>query len=74
MHLAYSALRPQNAAQTLPENQTEIQLRYRAYSETCNKFSHHINEIQKYLPGWMPPFRQSKSPEVGKSERLTLIA
>lgn len=60
MHLAYSALRGtcDPLHQPIDANQApEIQLRYRAYLETCDKYRAHINEIQKYLPGWMPPFR-----------------
>ena len=60
MHLAYSALRSTDDSKPEPGNPnhaTEIQLRYRAYLETCNKYRSHINEIQKYLPGWMPKFQ-----------------
>jgi hypothetical protein len=57
MHLAYSALRDLDkpAAQKKPEI-TEIQLRHRAYVDTCKKYSHHIAEIQKYFPHWLPGF------------------
>ena len=60
MYLAYSALRgtddPKRQSAD-PNPLPEIQQRYRAYLETCNKYRSHIDEIQKYLPGWMPPFR-----------------
>jgi len=57
MHLAYSDLRGTDDPN--PESGTakqvpEILLRHRAYIETCKKYRTHINEIQKYLPGWMP--------------------
>jgi hypothetical protein len=62
MHLAYSAIsttntNPQqnNMQQHEPENETL--LRYKAYQVTCDKFSHEIVAIQKYLPGWVPKFR-----------------
>jgi hypothetical protein len=62
MHLAYSAisttntnLQQNNMQQHEPENETL--LRYNAYQATCDKFSHEIAAIQKYLPGWVPKFR-----------------
>ena len=59
MYLAYSALNqqaePTNQHQCAPEN--EIRIRYQAYQATCNKYSSHIAEIQKYFPGWKPRFR-----------------
>ncbi|MFI5162605.1 MAG: hypothetical protein ACHQHN_15105 [Sphingobacteriales bacterium] len=60
MHIAYSALRGTDGLkhESADSNQIpELQLRYRAYLETCNKYSNHINVIQKYLPGWLPKFR-----------------
>jgi hypothetical protein len=59
MHIAYSALRPQNehAGKIPGEQQNKIQLRYRAYLDACNKYHDHIAEIQKYFPGWAPKFR-----------------
>ena len=64
MHLAYSALDPSfiNSHQ-LPafkndENNNEVMLRYQAYQTACNKLADEIAAIQKYIPGWMPKFRQ----------------
>ncbi|MDB5131736.1 MAG: hypothetical protein JWR02_1485 [Mucilaginibacter sp.] len=61
MYLAYSAI---NASSTQPQTgeqheqiNSEIALRYQAYQNVCNKYSHEIAAIQKYLPGWMPKFR-----------------
>ena len=56
MHIAYSALnQTSNQNQTnYPANQNERLLRYQAYQHTCHKYSSHIAEIQKYLPGWVP--------------------
>lgn len=62
MHLAYSAL------QSVPVNQqdlsvaaqsgsTEPLIRYQAYEAACSKLSKEIEDIQKYIPGWMPTFR-----------------
>jgi hypothetical protein len=58
MHLIHSALGPlqQNVAQT-NQDPTELQVRYRAYLEACDKHRDTIADIQKYLPGWMPKFR-----------------
>jgi hypothetical protein len=63
MHLAYSAINtittsqhPQNNGL---EDQTnnEMMIRYQAYQNTCNKYTHEIAAIQKYMPGWMPKFQ-----------------
>ena len=59
MYVAYSAINqlqnlPQGKQQAEPQN--ELQLRYRAYQEACNKYGHEIAAIQKYLPGWEPKF------------------
>lgn len=59
MYLAYSALNHQTEQSTqqlyFPDN--EVRIRYQAYQETCNKYSTHIAEIQKYFPNWSPQFR-----------------
>jgi hypothetical protein len=58
MYIAYSALRtadPNTINTHTTEN--EMWLRYRAYQESCSKYSCHITEIQKYFPNWMPEFR-----------------
>ncbi len=61
MHLAYSALNVNPispASVTLqPDEQNELQLRYLAYQNTCDKYCNEIAAIQKYLPGWTPKFR-----------------
>lgn len=53
MYIAYSALRPTNKSK-LKDN--ELKQRMEAYRDTCKKYSREITAIQKYLPGWMPPF------------------
>ena len=63
MHLAYSAISTLTTnqypstglSQQQPKN--EMLLRYQAYQTACNKYSHEIAAIQKYMPGWMPKFR-----------------
>jgi hypothetical protein len=60
MHLAYSAISPNNdnqrqKIQSQPHN--EILLRYQAYQAACNKYSREIAAIQKCIPGWAPQFR-----------------
>ncbi|ASU33162.1 hypothetical protein [Mucilaginibacter xinganensis] len=62
MHLAYSAIakthtNPQQSRSHQQEPENEALLRYRAYQQVCINFSHEIEAIQKYLPGWMPKFR-----------------
>jgi len=58
MHLAYSALK--TAGQQKETNKTPgtntLLIRYRAYQETCTKYTREIAAIQKYLPGWAPAF------------------
>jgi hypothetical protein len=60
MQLAYSALNQSSQSSydnhQQIESQTELQLRYRAYQATCDKFSREIAAIQKYLPEWQPKF------------------
>jgi len=56
MHLAYSALKPENnsnhsQAVKQPGDGT---LRYMAYLKTCEKYRHQIAAIRKYFPGWAP--------------------
>jgi hypothetical protein len=60
MYLAYSAINNTDNSQqqnNQSETDNELLLRYQAYQTTCNKYSHEIASIQKYLPGWMPKFR-----------------
>jgi hypothetical protein len=62
MYLAYSAIntnplpQPQTGEQ-YEQNNSEIDLRYQAYQNVCDKYRHEIAAIQKYLPGWVPKFR-----------------
>ena len=59
MHLIYSALRDidETNGKNQPKDNSEIQLRYEAYTEVCQKHRQYISDIQKYFPNWMPPFR-----------------
>jgi hypothetical protein len=64
MHIAYSALyqvSPVNqSTQLICDKNSEVSeplLRYQAYQAACQKLSHEIAAIQKYIPGWMPAFR-----------------
>ncbi|MFA6247275.1 MAG: hypothetical protein WC615_10055 [Mucilaginibacter sp.] len=56
MYIAYSALRtkPKNGKPDLLSK--ELTQRYRGYQTACNKYRAEIAEIQKYIPGWLPPF------------------
>jgi hypothetical protein len=61
MYIAYSVLRGQpTGAAPYAETETtetlsaELQLRYQAYQDICNKYRLEIAAIQKYLPGWRP--------------------
>jgi hypothetical protein len=56
MHIAYSALRTQQKnGKATPVNK-ELTERYDAYQTACNKYRAEIVAIQKYMPGWAPPF------------------
>lgn len=56
MHIAYSALRTKRKnGKALPVNK-ELTDRYEGYQTACNKYRAEIAAIQKYLPGWLPPF------------------
>jgi hypothetical protein len=57
MYIAYSALSSTENKKQDTNPEPEIQLRYQAYRDACNKYSNHIAVIQQYLPGWMPKFR-----------------
>jgi hypothetical protein len=56
MHIAYSALRtkPKNG-RALPVSK-DLTERLNAYENACDKYRAEIAAIQKYMPGWMPPF------------------
>jgi hypothetical protein len=64
MHLAYSAfstiaMNLQSSTDNQDEqNDNEILLRYLAYQNACDKYSHEIASIQKYMPDWIPQFRK----------------
>jgi hypothetical protein len=56
MHIAYSALRTkQKNGKNQLANQ-ELNARYGAYQAACNKYKAELTAIQKYMPGWLPPF------------------
>ena len=57
MYIAYSALR---ATKNGNRDTIDPQLvqRYQAYRATCRKYQHQIAAIQKYMPGWIPPFER----------------
>ncbi len=60
MYIAYSAFQKQddhNQQNANPISNHEQLIRYRAYIETCSKYSKEIAAIQKHLPGWTPTFR-----------------
>ena len=61
MYIAYSVLRSQ-ATGAAPFTETaetetlnaELQLRYQAYRDICDKYHREIAAIRKYLPEWRP--------------------
>lgn len=53
MHIVYNALKTQ---EHIKEKNDAMQKKYKAYIEVCNKYTHEIAAIQKYIPGWQPPF------------------
>ena len=55
MYIAYSALRSKQK-HSKPELSKELTQRCEGYQSACNKYRAEIAEIQKYLPGWIPPF------------------
>jgi len=60
MYIAYSALQISTQQTETNNHETsnhELLLRYHAYQTTCNKYSHEIAAIQKYIPNWQPSFR-----------------
>ena len=54
MHLAYSALNLNNQSKNTTEK--TVLVKYKAYQETCNKYTQEITAIQKYFPNWQPKF------------------
>ncbi|MBB5395622.1 hypothetical protein HDC91_001650 [Mucilaginibacter sp. AK015] len=56
MYIAYSALRTkQKNGKHMPTSR-ELTKRAAGYIAACDKYRHEIAAIQKYIPGWMPPF------------------
>ena len=64
MHLAFSAIntndtiRHQLTSDQQDQPNADLLLRYQAYQTACDKYSREIAAIQKYIPGWLPEFRQ----------------
>lgn len=56
MHIAYSALRIKQKQGKTPILSKELTQRCEGYQTACNKYRAEITEIQKYIPGWLPPF------------------
>ena len=56
MYIAYSALRIKQKQVNTPILSKELTLRCEGYQTACNKYRTEITEIQKYIPGWLPPF------------------
>ena len=54
MHIAYSALNPNNKSKNTKEK--TVLVKYKAYQETCKKYTQEITAIQKYFPNWQPKF------------------
>jgi hypothetical protein len=57
MHIAYSALRTKQKNGKTELLTKELTQRYLGYQTACNKYKAEIAEIQKYIPGWAPPFK-----------------
>ncbi len=61
MHIAYShidEIKNNFQSNNKLQKNTELAVRYEAFQAACNKYSDEIIAIQKYIPGWMPKFRQ----------------
>ncbi|HEY9534821.1 MAG TPA: hypothetical protein VIQ77_09805 [Mucilaginibacter sp.] len=57
MHIAYTALQDNNPQPTKSStDNNQLSIRFKAYYAACDKCSKEITAIQKYLPGWVPPF------------------
>ena len=58
MHIAYTTLqdnKPQPIQGSVIDNH-QLSIRFEAYYAACDKYSKEITAIQKYLPGWVPPY------------------
>ncbi|RYU91078.1 hypothetical protein EWM62_03835 [Mucilaginibacter terrigena] len=56
MYIAYSVLRDeQKTGKDLPDN-NKLNKRLEGYIAACDKYRNEIAAIQKYIPGWTPPF------------------
>ncbi|WP_162996478.1 hypothetical protein [Mucilaginibacter celer] len=63
MYIAFSALSQQSRDGESRHNNdalnsNESLIRFKAYEAACEKYKDQIIEIQKYMPGWMPPFNR----------------
>ncbi|MBD1384008.1 hypothetical protein IDJ75_01870 [Mucilaginibacter rigui] len=56
MYIAYSALRTKPKKGKPDLLSKELTQRYQGYQNACTKYKAEIAEIQKYIPGWLPPF------------------
>jgi hypothetical protein len=56
MHIAYCALRIKQKEDKPQLLNQELSQRYEGYQTACNKYRVEIANIQKYIPGWLPPF------------------
>ncbi|WP_214072408.1 hypothetical protein [Mucilaginibacter sp. dw_454] len=58
MHIAYTKLKDNKSRPTQGNttDNNQLSIRFKAYYTVCNKYSKEITAIQKYLPGWVPPY------------------
>jgi hypothetical protein len=58
MHIAYATLQDDKLrpAQDSAADNNQLSTRFKAYYTACDKYSKEIIAIQKYLPGWVPPY------------------
>jgi len=58
MHIAYTALQDNKLrpVQNSAAEEDPKTIRLKAYYTACDKYSKEITALQKYLPGWVPPF------------------
>lgn len=57
MHIAYCALRTKQKNSKPELLSKELSQRYHGYQTACDKYRAEIAQIQKYMPGWVPPFK-----------------
>ena len=58
MYVAYCALRTKQKPGKTKSPNNEYGERYRGYYAACQKYQQEIIAIQKYIPGWQPPFTE----------------